>query len=1020
MRSNAIKIAILWGCLLCFGTVSAAPLSPQQALRLAQSFLTPRGKMVSGHHAAKAPRATEIPAENAAYHVFDVAGGGFVVISGDDRTAPVLGYSDRGVFCEEDLPEGLQWLLQTYEEQIGHMREVSERDVARQKVMASTATSVRHNIEPLMTTLWNQGYPYNLLCPQYYNQDGTQGDRCATGCVATAIAQVMAYYRYPEATTRTIPGYVQRFSTDQGDKTVQLRNIPSNSVIDWSNMLDVYGNQDSGQQQQAVAQLMYWVGLGCKMGYGPSSAAGFPEAVNALKRYFGYDDGTHTESRSNHTIRSWDELLYRELETGHPIALAGTNSGGAHAFVLDGYDVDGLYHVNWGWGGMDNGYFRIDVLDPNDNSGIGASSTPGGYNMGQEAIIGMRLPDDVTAPSADAYKLTVNDWEIRRGNVFFANYVNWSGVTADWNVGIARVTPDGSLALMGNESTTRLDPNTYQGFEFTVKGLAQGTYRIVPVSKCTTDQQWQTHVNPDISYVEAQVDADGQVSLTIHPIQQVEVTEITFPSDHRKGSDQQVCATFRNHGEEYYHEVFLFAGTNGQMGQSLCRTAVAMTEGGEATASFHFTPDRSGTWTLWLAADDRGSHILGKADVSITDEGIANTDALRFVSMTVENRNNSMIYGNCTQGKVTVVNQGKQDFDGKIRLWLFKQASDGYYYGVTSVYKNIQVAPGKMAKADFFFDHLDMDAVYTMSILYEKGGDILDGGLKPMGTTKKGIVCWLSDKTLQGIPPNASVYSPSNALAIDMSSVGSMVTTVHPTYNPNTLYILATDATLPEGLEDANVVRGNHAETIHLVDGKGFFSPMTFTASVISFQSEPTEGKWQTIALPFSPESIPSGMRVMEFTSVDGNGMPVFAATHSMQRHIPYLFHFDGEKPFLLSAHDARISPTYSTAMVVGAGEVRFCGTTSGETQSDVRVLNAEGDAFVSTSGRVKVQPFRAYFSMPGLGRILLPEIAPAGLSDIKAEADTDNDAFYNLNGQRVNIPQRGIYIKNHKKVLVW
>ncbi len=1020
MRSNAIKIAILWGCLLCFGTLSAAPLSPQQARRLAQSFLTQRGKMVSGHHVAKAPRAAEIPTENAAYHVFDVTGGGFVVISGDDRTAPVLGYCDRGVFCEEDLPEGLQWLLQTYEEQIGHLREVPERDEARQEVMASAVTSVRHNIEPLMTTLWNQGYPYNLLCPQYYNQDGTQGDRCATGCVATAIAQVMAYYRYPETTTRTIPGYVQRFSTDQGDKTVQLRNIPSNSVIDWSNMLDVYGNQDSGQQQQAVAQLMYWVGLGCKMGYGPSSAAGFPEAVNALKRYFGYDDGTHIESRSNHTIRSWDELLYRELETGHPIAFAGTNSGGAHAFVLDGYDVDGLFHVNWGWGGMDNGYFRIDVLDPDDNSGIGASSTPGGYNMGQDAIIGMRLPDDVAAPTADAYKLTVNDWEIRRGNVFFANYVNWSGVTADWNVGIARVAPDGSLALMGNESTARLDPNTYQGFEFTVKGLAQGNYRIVPVSKRTTDQQWQTHVNPDISYVEAQVDADGQVSLTIHPIQQVEVSEITFPGDHRRGSDQQVCATFRNHGEEYYHEVFLFAGTNSQMGQSLCRTAVALAEGGEATASFHFTPDRSGTWTLWLAADDRGSHILGKADVSITDEGIAYTDALRFVSMTVENRNNSMIYGNCTQGKVTVVNQGKQDFDGKIRLWLFKQASDGYYYGVSSVYRNIQVAPGKMAKADFFFDHLDMDAVYTMSILYEKGGDILDGGLKPMGTTKKGIVCWLSDKTLKGLPPSASVNSPSNALAIDMSSVGSMVTAVRPNDNPNTLYILAPDASLPEGLEDVNVVRGNHAKAIHLVDGKGFFSPMTFTASAISFQSEPTEGKWQTIALPFSPGSIPSGMQVMEFTSVDGNGMPVFTATHSMQRQIPYLFHFDGEKPFLLSAHDVRISPTYSTAMVAGAGEVRFCGTTTGETQSDVMLLNAEGDAFVATHGQVKVQPFRAYFSMPGLGRILLPEIAPAGLSDIKAEAGTDDDAFYNLNGQRVNIPQRGVYIKNHKKVLVW
>ena len=92
---------------------------------------------------------------------------------------------------------------------------------------------------------------------------------------------------------------------------------------------------------------MYWVGVGCKMSYGGSSAAGFPEGVKALINYFGYDDGTHIESRGNFTASAWEDLLYNELLTGHPIAFAGTNTGGAHAFVLDGYDIDGLFHVNW-------------------------------------------------------------------------------------------------------------------------------------------------------------------------------------------------------------------------------------------------------------------------------------------------------------------------------------------------------------------------------------------------------------------------------------------------------------------------------------------------------------------------------------------------------------------------------------------------------------------------------------------------------------------------------------------------
>ena len=225
---------------------------------------------------------------------------------------------------------------------------------------------------------------------------------------------------------------------------------------------------------------------------------------------------------------------------------------------------------------------------------------------------------------------------------------------------------------------------------------------------------------------------------------------------------------------------------------------------------------------------------------------------------------------------------------------------------------------------------------------------------------------------------------------------------------------------LPEGLEDANVVRGSQSETIRLVDSRAFFTPIAFTASDISLQCAPAEGVWQTIALPFTPEGIPSGMQVMEFSSLDDSGMPVFTATHSMQRQIPYLFHTDGNTSPVLSAHDARISPTRSVAMVAGAGETRFCATTMGETQSDVLVLNADGDTFVASPGQVKVQPFRAYFSMPGADRISLLGADPDGLTEKMVDKSTDAETLYNLSGQRVVNPRRGIYIRNHKKVLIW
>ena len=127
-------------------------------------------------------------------------------------------------------------------------------------------------------------------------------------------------------TKRMIPGYSQVYKTLDGDKRIQLRNIPAGSVIDWGHILDEYHGGETDEQKQAIAQLMYWVGVGCKMSYGGSSAAGFPEGVKALINYFGYDDGTHIESRGNFTASAWEDLLYNELLTGHPIAFAGTNT----------------------------------------------------------------------------------------------------------------------------------------------------------------------------------------------------------------------------------------------------------------------------------------------------------------------------------------------------------------------------------------------------------------------------------------------------------------------------------------------------------------------------------------------------------------------------------------------------------------------------------------------------------------------------------------------------------------------
>ena len=932
------------------------------------------------------------------------------------------------------MSEGLRWLLQTYQEQIQKLGNAPLPGTAS----GALISPARHTVEPLMTTRWNQGYPYNILCPRYINNDGTDGDPSATGCVATAIAQVMGYYRYPAETKRYIPSYDVEYDTDNGKVKKRINGIPAHSVIDWDNILDEYHGSETALQDTAIAQLMLWVGVGCKMGYGPSSGAGFSAGVNALINYFGYDDGTHIAQRGNYTIEGWSSLLYTEIATGHPIAFAGTNTGGAHAFVLDGYDISGLFHLNWGWGGMDDGYFRVDVLAPDNSSGIGASQTPDGYNMGQEAIIGLRLPDDERAPTVQP-RLTVNDWELRGNNRFFANYVNWSGVSASWDTGIAYVGDDGSFKLIGAKQTDQLNDGYYVGKEFEVRGLSPGTYHMVPVSKRSSQRVWQSDVNPAIVYILVTVDEEGNVSLEKHPIEAISLVELDFPGSHKVGEQQRVRAVFRNNGEEYSREIHLLASLSDDKGEGVCRTQVTIAEGGESISGFTFTPDAPGLWTVWLSTDRWGNNIVGQGTVEITLEGVPPAHHLRYASHSITNRSNGVVCGNRMQGRVTILNQDDEPFVGNVRLWLFKQ-ENGMYYGDASFYVPLTIEPRKTAQAMFDFDHLELNTTYAMSILYEEGGDIQDGGLKPMGRTQAGIVYWQQNKQLGGMAPSKTVKVPSGAVAVDLSCAGNVIQTVQVNENPNTLYILSANGQWPEGLEGRNVVRGNVCERLQLTDDYGFWSPLVFTAAHAEYRRVAEEG-WATIGLPFTANALPLGVTLKEFTEQDEEGSVCFDVSSSLQRNMPYLIHCANDGEFVFEGTNVRVSSSKEAPMVVGTNEHHFMGTTLSMTfnPNDIYDLDAENGCFRLIDERTTIKPFRAWFVKLTEEEYLPSEISfdtevPVTPTGLESRCDTaaygTSGAVYDLQGRVMErgltpvTPHRfplkkGIYVVNGKKVVI-
>ena len=300
------------------------------------------------------------------YYVFNVnedTGGGFVIVSGDDAVKPVLGYSDNGSYDENNLPPNFAWWMDGIQQQIMYAQ---TKNLPQSKAIGDEWNSyLNGNISfstssagPLIQTQWNQRAPYNNLCPTI------GGTPTLTGCVATAMAQIMNYYKFPASGS----GKSEVYTTPSGI------NMPSESFevnYDWANMLNTYTGSETPQQQNAVATLMYHCGASVKMQYDLSESSSINEyVINALTNNFGYDRNMQIRYRNDngavfagYTDTEWENMLREQIDAGLPIYYAGKGSDN-HAFVCDGYDNAGKFHFNWGWSGLYDGYFVTSALNP--------------------------------------------------------------------------------------------------------------------------------------------------------------------------------------------------------------------------------------------------------------------------------------------------------------------------------------------------------------------------------------------------------------------------------------------------------------------------------------------------------------------------------------------------------------------------------------------------------------------------------------------------------------------------------
>lgn len=331
-------------CLAWCVSANAKVVTRQQALQKAQQFMV--GKQFS-EPAQRRGQMLSSPSE--AYYVFNAErNGGFVIVAGDDRMPEILGYSDHGKLEVEAAPCGLKWLLGAYEQMAKGMEREDFQPASHRTRAANDP------IAPFISTTWGQSTPYNAMCPK------ADGARCMTGCVATAMAQIMNYYCWPNETSVPIPAY-----TTETNKISMPQLEPT--TFTW-------GHQNKNQ----LSKLMLYCGQSVQMDYGPEeSGAGVP--LDALKNYFGYDEGLNLIMRDEFSEDQWNGKLYEELSSQRPVYYFGYDGQSGHAFILSGYK-DARYYINWGWDGNADGYYVLDGLSP----------AVGSYNLGQGAVIGVK------------------------------------------------------------------------------------------------------------------------------------------------------------------------------------------------------------------------------------------------------------------------------------------------------------------------------------------------------------------------------------------------------------------------------------------------------------------------------------------------------------------------------------------------------------------------------------------------------------------------------------------------------
>lgn len=530
---------------LVFTTIGsyAKTMSPDEALS--------RFKTSSGFKGMKSAGPEYRLVSNKGYvYIFSRGDSGFIVLAADDVAPLLLGYSDSGEYKEGVNPAFDSW-LDSYSKEIEYAINSGMPSYNESATPHINAKNSMATVEPIVKTEWNQMAPYNDMCPK------VNGHETVTGCVATAMSQVIRTHEWPVHGKGT-KSYDWHAEYDGFTVDSTLTFDYASTIFDYTNMPYRYDKESTEVQKKAVAQLMLACGISVNMGYNIGESGASTRKMGAsLIDIFDYDISVWMPQRDYYPLDEWESMIYADLAKGLPVLYSGFGTAGGHQFICDGYDGNGYYHFNWGWGGMSNGYFLLDALNPGS---LGVGGGAGGFNYDQTACL------NVMKPKADSkYRyliyclgnLTANKPKIKTDEELYLEgpYYNYSmhKIPDNTYFGVAIISAANDTTYVVGNKVEELDP-LYGIDNVIVKwpALENGTYTLIPTFKdCYGNwHKIRTSLDKYGSYIVTV--KDGETTLTREEKPDLKVTALTLDSKLFIDTNASVSFTVENDGDSEY------------------------------------------------------------------------------------------------------------------------------------------------------------------------------------------------------------------------------------------------------------------------------------------------------------------------------------------------------------------------------------------------------------------------------------------------------------------------------------